>query len=153
MRKFRGFTLIELMITIAIVAILAAVAVPQYRDYVVRSRLAEATAGLADARVRMEQFFQDNRTYPTHATPCIATAPANPATQVQLTLTGQSFDFSCSAVTATTYTITATGKGSMVGFGFTIDQSNVRTTSAVPSGWSLPSPNNCWVARKGGSCS
>ena len=62
-RPARGFTLIELMITVAIAAILAAVAIPMYRDYVVRSRIIDATSRLSDFRVRMEQYFMDNRTY------------------------------------------------------------------------------------------
>ena len=63
-RTQRGFTLIELMVTVAIIAVLAAIAVPNYRDYVTRGKLVEASAGLSDARVKMEQYFQDNRTYP-----------------------------------------------------------------------------------------
>ena len=62
-RRARGFTLIELMMTVAIAAILAAVAIPMYRDYVVRSRIIDATSRLSDFRVRMEQFFMNNRTY------------------------------------------------------------------------------------------
>ena len=63
MRTARGFTLLELMITVAIVAILAAVALPTYRDYVRRGKLTEAHAALGAQRVRMEQFYQDMRTY------------------------------------------------------------------------------------------
>ena len=59
----RGFTLIEVMITVAVVAILAAVALPQYRDYVTRGRIPEATSRLATLQVQAEQYFQDNRTY------------------------------------------------------------------------------------------
>src|SRR5690606_1858627 len=59
----RGFTLIELMITVAIIAILAAVAVPSYQDYVRRGKVTEATATLAQFRIKMEQYFQDNQTY------------------------------------------------------------------------------------------
>ncbi|MCH8856823.1 MAG: prepilin-type N-terminal cleavage/methylation domain-containing protein, partial [Proteobacteria bacterium] len=53
----QGFTLIEVMITVAIVAILAAVALPQYRDYVTRSRLADASTGLSTVRAQMERYF------------------------------------------------------------------------------------------------
>jgi len=40
----------------------------------------------------------------------------------------------------------------MLGFTFTINQSNLKTTGAAPLGWALPSPNRCWITRKGGVC-
>ena len=59
----KGFTLIELMIVVVVIGILSAIAMPAYTDYVKRGKAAEATATLADMRIKMEQFFQDNRTY------------------------------------------------------------------------------------------
>ncbi len=151
-KQQQGFTLIEIMIVVAIVAVLAAIAVPNYRDYVTRSRTVEATSALADARVKMEQFFQDNRTYPTG---CVFGSTAPTAVQVQLQQP-QNFDLACSALAATTYTVTATGKNSMAGFTYTIDQSNVKTStfsgSGSSAGWTAASPNTCWVVRKGGIC-
>ena len=140
--RLRGFTLIEVMITVAIVAILAAVALPSYRDYVIRGNIPEATSRLATRQVQMEQFFQDNRTY-VGGQACTADA------------TNKLFDFSCvgaGAPTATTYLISAVGKGSMAGFTFTINQTGTKTTAAVPSGWTAPAPNNCWASKKGGLC-
>ena len=55
----RGFTLIELMITVAIIAILAAVALPAYSTYVTRARITDAVKGLSEMRLKMEQYFQD----------------------------------------------------------------------------------------------
>lgn len=151
--KQQGFSLIELMIAVVIIGIISAVAIPNYRDYVTRSRVPEATAGLGDIRVRMELFYQDNRTYPTGG--CVV-APAVPsATQVQVPL-GQNFDFTCGTPTATTYTVRAAGKGSMAGFQYTVDQFNGKasnfTGAAATSGWTSPSPNNCWASKKGGYC-
>jgi type IV pilus assembly protein PilE len=137
-RKQSGFTLIELMITVTVVAILASIAVPSYTDYVTRGRIPEATSALADMRVRMEQFFQDSSTYV--GAPICATLP-----------TATNFTFLCPVQTATTFTLSATGTGSMTGFVFTINQNGARATTGVKSGWTAN--NTCWVARKNGACS
>ena len=59
----RGFTLIEMMIAVALVAILAAIAMPNYNNYVRRGQLSEAFTALSDMRVKMEQHYQDNKFY------------------------------------------------------------------------------------------
>jgi type IV pilus assembly protein PilE len=68
----------------------------------------------------------------------------------------QNFAMACGALTASTYTVTATGANSMVGFSYTIDQQNTRTSaftgSGASAGWTAASPNTCWVVRKGGLC-
>src|SRR5437763_3189016 len=56
-----GFTLLELMIVVAIVAVLASIALPNYSDYVKRGKIMEATTGLSDFRQRYEQYFLDTR--------------------------------------------------------------------------------------------
>ncbi len=63
LKKEQGFTLIELMITVAIVAILLSIALPSYRDYVLRGQLTEGITQLTDMRIKLEQYYQDNRTY------------------------------------------------------------------------------------------
>lgn len=152
MKQQQGFSLIELMIAIVIIGILASIAIPNYRDYVTRSRVPEATSELSNQRVRMEQFFQDNRIYPTGG--CVVAPTAATATTLQVPL-GDSFDFSCVA-TATTFTVTATGKGAMSGFQYTIDNFNGKAANfsgaASADGWTSPSPNTCWATKKGGSC-
>lgn len=140
-----GFTLIEVMIVVAIIAILGAIAVPAYDDYVRRGRVPDATAGLATKQVQLEQWFQDRRTYlgsdGAAGRPCFADT------------TNRNFDFSCANLTQNTYTLTARGKGRMQDFVYTVNETNART-SAVPAGigWIVPVPNNCWVMRKGGQC-
>lgn len=155
MNKQAGFTLIEVMIVVIVIGILAAIAIPNYTDYLVRSRITHATSGLAERRARMEQFFQDNHTYFRAAG---ADPVANPAINAPVcvddTTTSQYFDFSCNP-TATTYTLTATGKSSMTGFTYTINEANSKTSTiagaAVPSGWAHALAT-CWMTSKGGGC-
>ena len=65
MKHRKGFTLIELMITVAIVAILAAVAYPTYRSYVMRSNRVEAQNALLQIQVAQEKFFLQHNRYAT----------------------------------------------------------------------------------------
>jgi type IV pilus assembly protein PilE len=148
MRSNSGFTLIEVMITVAIVAILAAIAVPSYNEYVQRARITEATSALSDMRNKMEQYFQDNRTW----TPGGGIAQPCSAGTVAPLPTSQNFTFTCDRLTANTYRVLATGKvgTSMYNFEFTIDELNVRVTTSVPVGWTARP--NCWVLKRDGSC-
>jgi type IV pilus assembly protein PilE len=138
----KGFTLVELVIAVAIVSILAAVALPAYQDYIRRGKLAEAYTNLASQRVKMEQFYQDTRTYNNACQP--NTVAPKPADTVN-------FRYTC-AIADQTYTVTATGlaTGNLNGFVFTVDQNNNRATTGVPAGWT--SSANCWIRHKDGSC-
>lgn len=142
MMSQRGFTLVELMIVVAIIAILSAVAIPAYSAYIVRGKLTEAHTELSAMRVRMEQFFQDNRTY----------AGACTAGTVAPLPTGKYFTYTCPTLSAVAFTITATGiatqgTGSFV---FTVDQNNAKATTGVPTGWAKN--DTCWITKKGGVC-
>lgn len=140
-----GVTLIELMVTLGIVAILSAVAVPAYGDYVKTGRLPQATNNLSSMRAKLEQYFQDNRSYlGACAAGTIAALPAE-----------DDFAYSCTTLTATSYVVRAEGKGKVAGFAFTIDEKNNKQTVALPSGWGMASesaPVKCWVRKKGGVC-
>lgn len=131
MQAQKGFTLIELMIVVVIIAILASVGIPAYSDYSTRGKLVEGTSALADGRIKMEQFFQDNRTYVGGTCP---TATEN-------------FTYACSNLSTTTYTITATGIGGLSAFSYTINQANTKT-SATPWG----NGATCWITKKGATC-
>ena len=58
-----GFTLVELMITVAILAVLAAVAIPQYSNYINRAKQSDAIIGLKAAQMAQEQYFSENNAY------------------------------------------------------------------------------------------
>jgi type IV pilus assembly protein PilE len=137
MQRAAGFTLLEAMIVLAIVALLASIAMPAYTEYVIRGRLSEAHSGLMSKRVELEQFFQDNRTFVGYD--CTANSTAN-------------FSFSCTTQTATTYTLQADGVAGTTtdDFVFTLTEANARATTNVPSGWQAAA--NCWVIKKSGSC-
>lgn len=139
MQDQSGFSLIEMMITVAIIGILASIAVPQYTDYVTRSRLVEAQSKLSDTRVRLEQYFVNNRTYVGFT--CTQTAVG-----------GENFSVACPTLTANTFTITATGSAPVSGFSFSLNDLNQRSSAITATGWSNPSPNNCWVSRKPNLC-
>ena len=135
----QGFTLVEVMVVVAIVGILASVALPAYSDYVIRGKIPDATSLLSTKRVQLEQFFQDNRTY-VGAPSCTDDSTSSPY-----------FDFSCTAQTATAFTLQAAGKGTMAGFSYTIDQAAAKTSAITASGWAAES-SSCWIIRKGGAC-
>lgn len=146
MKYAKGFTLIELMIVVTIIAIIAAIAIPAYGDYVIRGKLVDATTQLSDGRVKIEQFFQDNRVYDNStgaASPC-------PASTKYFTIT-------C-APTASTYTLTAasnanTGLGNAGDYTYTINETNTKiTTKFAGVAINQVAPQQCWLMKKGDSC-
>jgi type IV pilus assembly protein PilE len=156
-KKQSGFTLIELLIVMVIIGVLAGLAVPFYTDYMIKSRITQATAGLSTKKTQMEQFFQDNHFYAqaeildgggSVVTPAVAAPPC--ATD---SATSQFFTFSCVS-DAMTFTLTATGRGPMAGFIYTINQANQKTSdlsASVYSSWATTSLT-CWITGKSGVC-
>ncbi len=145
-----GFTLIEVMIVVAIIAILSAIAMPSYSRFVQRGRLTEATSKLSDLRTRMEQYFQDKRNYGISGTGCgVAVSSSNSAY----------FTFTCyltndPAVTTQTddqsFVLHAVGASTMTGFEYTVNQSSTKQTRSFVGASGLPAA--CWLIRSGDSC-
>jgi type IV pilus assembly protein PilE len=133
--------MLEVMIVVAIVAILAAIALPNYADYIKRGKIIEATSALSDLRTRYEQYYLDNRKYSGGCGP-ISAAVGPPV---------RSFTITC-VDTDNTYTGTATGIAGegMANFIYTINEQNVHATTST--GWG-PASATCWTTRKDGSCS
>jgi len=110
-RRQAGFTLIELMIAVAVVGILAAIALPGYGEYVKRSNRAEARAEMLKAEGWLERYYTENNRYSstvsgttnTAFSAIYSTVPAGGTARYNITL----------AVTAADYTITAAPTGTM----------------------------------------
>ena len=145
-----GFTLIEVMVVVAIVAILSAIAMPSYTRHVQRGRLTEATSKLSDLRTQMEQYFQDKRNYGTSGTGCGLAVASNNSSY---------FTFTCyltndPAVTTQTddqsFVLHAVGASTMSGFEYTINQSSAKQTRSFVGASGLPA--TCWLLRSGDVC-
>ena len=129
------------MIVVAIVAVLAAIALPNYADYIKRGKIIEATSALSDLRTRYEQWYLDHRTY---AGGCAVIKP--------IVNTAKAFAIDC-VESASTYTGTATGRAAegMGNFSYTINEKNDKASTITEPGWS--GSGTCWTIRKDGSCS
>lgn len=139
-RKTPGFTLIELMITVAIVAILASIAFPSYQSQMRKTRRADAQGALMGLANAMERFFTEKNTYLGAASGGANTgAPAIFATQAPIDGATKYYDLSINAATATTYTIQAAPIAGSAQAG-----DSCGTLSLTSTGVRSPSTTGCW---------
>lgn len=141
-RPARGFTLIELMVVISVVAVLGALAVSTYRSYILRTNRTEARMALLAIQVAQEKYFLQNNQY----APDIATVIAAPPAGLGINLTaggvtsGGNYTISFSAITANTYTLQAVATGNQTKdtaacLTFTINDQGARTPADSTGCW------------------
>lgn len=133
MKKSAGFTLIELMIVIAVIAILIGIAVPAYNDQMRKSRRTEAKQILSDLQLKQEKWRSNNTTYATLAAPPTGIGTGGTTNYYTIALTAASN-------TATGYILTATPTGDQVGD--SCGTLTLQMTAGVVT--KLPSTGKCW---------
>jgi type IV pilus assembly protein PilE len=132
MRKNKlGFTLVELMITVAVIGILAAIAIPNYQQYVLRANRSDAKAILMETAQFMERYYTTNNTY-VGATVLSAVSPKGASA------TSKKYDITFSAgPTATSFTLQAATTGSQ-------DNDSCGDLTISNTGAQTPTTAGCW---------
>ena len=128
--KMQGVTLIELMVVVLVVGILASIAVPSYRAYLLRSHRVEATAALLNLAAAQEKFYLQNNTYTTK----LEDAPPD-GLGLQAVTANDFYDIAIDSADAAGFQATATAKGGQADDShcaeFTIDQTGTRTATST----------------------
>jgi type IV pilus assembly protein PilE len=152
-RRQDGFTLIELMITVAIIGVLAAIAYPSYKEYVAKGRRAEAQALLMQSAQWMERFYAENYSYSTNtAGVSVNDSTMFPARYKQSPTSGTAAYTIAAAASATTFTVTATRTGTMAtdkcgNFQIThtgVKQLETGTYSSAAGSTQVAAMQSCW---------
>lgn len=132
MKASKGFTLIELLIAVVIIGIITSIALPQYKQYVVRSKRAAAQAFLMDIAGREKQYLLDARSYTANwgGTPGLAmSAPTEVSANYAITVC-----VDCTAGNPPSFKITATpkvGSTQAADGSLTLDDTGARTHGAA----------------------
>ncbi len=133
MRKFfnnrHGFTLVELMITVVIIGVLAAVAIPLYQGNVTRAKTSEADAALGTIRTALRVYYAEFQAYPTQVAAAEVTTISG-LNFVAADLNGTYFnadEYTYKSAAGVAYTIEAAGTGSQAGINRRMDQDGALT--------------------------
>lgn len=130
--KSQGVTLIELVVVLVIVGILASIAIPGYRQYVLRSHRVEAKTALLKIAAAQEKFYLQNNTYATNA--LLTTAPPAGLGFTASTENGW-YTLAIAGGNATGYTASATAAGVQVAdttcATFGVNQAGVKTATST----------------------
>jgi type IV pilus assembly protein PilE len=132
----RGFTLIELMIVVAIIGILAGVVFPSYQDYVRKTRRSDAVSSVIQIQQAQERFRANNSSYTTDLTTASPTGLGLSATSKE-----GYYTMAVSSATATAYTITATAVSTT---SQQQDSGCTVLTVTVSAGTPTNTPADCW---------
>lgn len=148
-RKHKGFTLLELMITVAVITILATIAYPAYQDYVLRAKRADAKAGLLSLRQAQEKYRANCVQYADgiHSSTRTCVSGGDHDLVHGATSPDGNYNLSISNAGSTTYKLTATATGSQTADSdcktLSIDQDGTKT-STNSSDADSTSTGNCW---------
>ncbi len=123
----KGFTLIELMIVVAIIGILAAVAIPAYQDYIARAQVSEAVSLMGSAKTPLAEYFADKGAWPT----MLSDVLGNSTGKYTASITG--VNSGVVAGTASTYTVQATMRTAGVNAAISAGTVQLRSTDSAKS--------------------
>lgn len=140
-RNTHGFTLIELMIVVAIVGILASVAYPVFTSQVRKSRRSDAVAAMSKVQQAQERWRANNTTYASDTETTTSTTATPPGLGLSATSEGTYYTLAVSGNTATGYTLTATAAS---GKSQTSDTGCSTLTVTVVNGAATNTPAACW---------
>lgn len=140
--KNKGFSFIEIMITVLIIGIIGSIAHVSYKDNLLKAEAVTGLALLSNIRIKLEQHFQDNRTYNGGCT--IIEAIPNDRYTIECE-TDPTSPINNESIQKYFIRITSDN------FTYTLDQSNAKNTEKVPSDW-IGVDSSCLVVSKNGAC-